>query len=112
MLLLPLGDFVWVAGANADAEVLHTYGACIERKRMLDLVERSAKGDHLRQSKLLQLSPLRWPAVLVELDEKLADTLAVPYGAARISVLIVVLLLVEMTLVSRVLSATSSTTAM
>ena len=76
---LKLGDYLRLQG---DSVV----GACIERKTVNDLVGRYAKGDHLRQLRRLRGSALRWPSLLVEGDEKVADTSkAIPWGADGLS---------------------------
>ncbi|CAE8625305.1 unnamed protein product [Polarella glacialis] len=77
---LQVGDYVWVSGPER-----RLLGACIERKTVSDLVGRSARGDHLRQLRRLQLPGILWPAVVLEGDETLADKRAVAYGASRFS---------------------------
>jgi len=44
--------------APQDVSCNRVYGACFERKTVNDLVSRSAKGDHMRQLRRLQMSNL------------------------------------------------------
>ena len=48
-------DYTWVRACPARPLL----GACIERKTVGDLISRSARGDHLRQLRRLQVSKLR-----------------------------------------------------
>jgi ERCC4-type nuclease len=72
---LLLGDFLWTTGLRAcersDWQVLN---CVVERKRVSDLVGRSATGVHLRQMKRMELSGLRHPFLLIEGDQRQANS--------------------------------------
>lgn len=71
---LRLGDFAWVAGPDgcddADCSVLE---CVVERKRIQDLVGRSAVGDHIRQLQRLECCGLRHPFLLLEGETRQAS---------------------------------------
>lgn len=69
---LKMGDYMWTCSGQA-------VGLCIERKTMRDLVGRSAKADHIRQTRRLAASPLP-TALLLEGDVGTAHH-QVAYGA-------------------------------
>merc|ERR1719362_464122 len=77
-LQLQLGDFGWAVGPED-----HTDAACvaldcvIERKRISDLVARSAKGDHARQLRRLESCGLLHPFLLLEGEPRQASTCTV-----------------------------------
>ena len=81
---------VAAAGASTDAPTWQdvvsnpVYGACFKRKTVNDLVGCSGQGDHIRQLRQLQMSALSWPVLLLEGDERLAETRALVYGASAL----------------------------
>eukprot|EP00927_Polykrikos_kofoidii_P029674 TRINITY_DN25628_c1_g2_i1.p1 TRINITY_DN25628_c1_g2~~TRINITY_DN25628_c1_g2_i1.p1 ORF type:complete len:661 (+),score=95.92 TRINITY_DN25628_c1_g2_i1:1502-3484(+) len=70
---LRFGDFIWVADAagngDADCPVL---GCVVERKRIADLVGRSAVGAHVRQLERLESCGLPHPFLLIEGEQRQA----------------------------------------
>jgi len=78
---LGIGDYLWLRGSS-EQQGERLALACVERKTIRDLVGRSAKGDHLRQLRRLEVSSFPWSALLLEGDEEIADKGAVAYGAA------------------------------
>jgi len=72
---LPLGDFLWAAGPDSlPRGAWRVLGCVLERKRVADLVGRSASGVHLRQLRRLELSGLRGAFLLIEGDQKHASS--------------------------------------
>lgn len=70
---LQLGDFAWVAGAQSCSSGKAAVLDCIvERKRICDLVGRSAVGAHVRQMQSMEACGLRRCFLLVEGDPNLA----------------------------------------
>lgn len=75
---LHLGDFAWVIGeAHAREEACTLLGCAVERKRLSDLVGRSASGIHVRQIERLEASGLPHPFLLLEGESSYASTCAV-----------------------------------
>lgn len=72
---LPLGDFLWAAGPDSlPRGAWQVLGCVIERKRVADLVGRSASGVHLRQLRRMELSGLHGAFLLIEGDQKHASS--------------------------------------
>lgn len=68
---LKLGDFAWTLSGGPMVDLL------LERKRIEDLVGRSAKGDHLRQLRRMERSGLRHLFFLIEGNQSQASNCTV-----------------------------------
>lgn len=74
---LRFGDFSWVAGSASLAdEDCRVIGCIIERKRISDLVGRSAAGDHVRQLQKLETCNVPHAFLLLEGDVRQAESCA------------------------------------
>lgn len=72
---LPLGDFLWAAGPDSlPRGAWQVLGCVLERKRVADLVGRSASGVHLKQLRRMELSGLHGAFLLIEGDQKHASS--------------------------------------
>lgn len=75
---LRFGDYMWVAGTeDSRVEDCLVCGCVVERKRISDLVGRSASGVHMQQLQKLESCGLAYPFLLIEGEPRAASTCTV-----------------------------------